>query len=591
MNDDILRYYEAEMRYLREAGKEFSEAHPDRARLLNLDRVGDRDPYVERLFEGFAFLTARLRQKLDDELPELTEGLVSLLWPHYLRMIPSLSILEMKPDLGTLQKLEELPPGIEVRSDAIGAEDTRCTYRTTQAVQLLPITVSEAGATTMHDGRSAIRIRFSIAPQARREALAAPKLRLYLNADRPVASALHLALTRQVREIQIRIPGVRDGALQPLPGGRFAPVGFAADERLWPKADNAFGGYQLLLEYFTFPEKFLFVDLFGIDLTKLPVGCDFVEIEAVLDKTYPADLRFSADNIRLFCTPIINLFNLDAEPIRVNHHETEYRVLPVLHHGRNVETYSVESIDALDHLTGERYAYVPFSTFRHRGGMLRHEAPERFFHTRVRQGAKGLFDTWVILGGHAWETIEEMPEETLSLQVTGTNGMLPRKGLREAGINELTGSAPNVSAVRNLAAPTLPLYPPTGDRFQWRVLSHLAPNFLSLMDAEVLRGALALYDWTDDELNRRRLAGIQQVTHKALRQVTGGALERGVQIAVTLDSHAFSGEGDMYLFGELLQRFFALYADMNLFTQLVLVSLPSGERISWPASKSEAAPL
>ncbi len=104
MDDAILRYYEAEMRYLGEAAKEFADAHPDRARMLNLDRVGDRDPYVERLFEGFAFLTGRLRQKLDDELPELTEGLVSLLWPHYLRMIPSLSILEMTPAPETLQR-------------------------------------------------------------------------------------------------------------------------------------------------------------------------------------------------------------------------------------------------------------------------------------------------------------------------------------------------------------------------------------------------------------------------------------------------------------------------------------------------------
>src|ERR1700761_9129784 len=105
-DDPILRYYEAEMRYLREAGKEFARAHPDRARMLNLDRIGDRDPSVERLFEGFAFLTGRLQQKLDDELPELTEGLVSLLWPHYLRLIPSLSIVELAPPHERLQKTE-----------------------------------------------------------------------------------------------------------------------------------------------------------------------------------------------------------------------------------------------------------------------------------------------------------------------------------------------------------------------------------------------------------------------------------------------------------------------------------------------------
>lgn len=95
MDDLTQRYYEAEMRYLREAGKEFAQAYPDRAAMLNLDKPGARDPYVERLFEGFAFLMGRLREKLDDDLPELTEGLVSLLWPHYLRTIPSLSVVEL----------------------------------------------------------------------------------------------------------------------------------------------------------------------------------------------------------------------------------------------------------------------------------------------------------------------------------------------------------------------------------------------------------------------------------------------------------------------------------------------------------------
>lgn len=88
MDDLTLRYYDAEMRYLLEAGEEFARAHPEQAAMLNLDKAGVRDPYVERLFEGFAFLMGRLREKLDDDLPELTEGLVSLLWPHYLRTIP-----------------------------------------------------------------------------------------------------------------------------------------------------------------------------------------------------------------------------------------------------------------------------------------------------------------------------------------------------------------------------------------------------------------------------------------------------------------------------------------------------------------------
>lgn len=123
------------------------------------------------------------------------------------------------------------------------------------------------------------------------------------------------------------------------------------------------------------------------------------------------------------------------------------------------------------------------------------------------------------------------------------------------------------------------------------MLSHLAANFLSLMNAEVLRGTLALYDWTDDELNRRRLAGILWVSEELLEEVSGGSVERGVLIEVTLDSQAFAGEGDVMLFGEMLHRFFAMYAEINLFTRLSIVSLPSQKRTLWPRSKAERSPL
>ncbi|WP_244817290.1 type VI secretion system baseplate subunit TssF [Caballeronia sp. Lep1P3] len=589
------------MRYLRESGREFARAHPDRARMLNLDRVGDRDPYVERLYEGFAFLTGRLQQKLDDELPELTEGLVSLLWPHYLRMIPSLSVVELLPLGEKHQRTEHVPAGVAIRSAPIAvAKDSgdgathrtvQCLYRTTQPVDLHPLRLTHAGPSVRHDGRSIIRLAFELDRSANRNETDLSRLRLHLSADQPTAFAMHLALTRQVHAIEWRIPEVRDGEALSLDGVRIVPAGFASEERLWPKSDAAFSGYQLLLEYFTFREKFLFVDVCGLDIQKLPERATHFELEIVLKETYPSDQRFTKDNVRLFCTPVINLFELDAEPIVIDHHETEYRVIPAGHQGEHVETYSVDAVEAFDHETAERYEYVPFATFRHRGGMLRHEAPERYFHTRVRPGMDGLHETWVIFGGNAWESMHDLPEESVSLHVTGTNGMLPRKGLREARLNELAESTPNVGGVRNLVAPTLPLYPPTGDRFQWRVLSHLAPNFLSMLNAEVLRGALALYDWTGDELNRRRLAGILHVSEELLEEVSGGAVERGVLIEVTLDSHAFSGEGDVMLFGELLHRFFELYAEINLFTKLAIVSLPSQARIEWPRSKTHRAPL
>lgn len=600
-DNDILRYYEAEMRYLREAGKEFAQAFPDRARMLNIDRIGERDPHVERLFESFAFLMGRLRHKLDDELPELTEGLVSMLWPHYLRMIPSLSILELIPSPGVLQGHETLAAGLEAVSDPVplgsqqGTGDSvECIYRTTQPVDLYPLSVAEAGTYAREDGRSVIRLRLARQAQSRQEQLKVPRLRLYLHADRPVALALYAALTAQPLAMHVRIPGYptdRPGTPQSMADLRLEPVGFGASERLWPKPDNAFGGYQLLLEYFTFPEKFMFVDLLGLDMAAIPSDVPHFDVEVVLAKPFPDDMRFSAENIRLFCTPIINLFELEVDPVTVTHHETEYRVRAMEQHGQHVEAYSVDTVRGFEAATGERFEYAPFAAFRHRGGMLRHDMPERYFHTRVRRGPSGHFDTWLVLGGHAWEQQDTLPQETLSLSVTGTNGMLPRKGLREAGISRMRGGFTNIGAVRNLTAPTLPVYPPTSDRFHWRVLSHLAPNYLSMLDAEVLRGSLALYDWTDGELNRRRIDAITDVRHRPLQKLVKGGLQRGVEIEVSLDSTRFAGDGDVELFGEMMNRFLALYATLNLYTRLVVVSQPSGKRLEWPDSKGEGAPF
>ena len=593
-DNSILRYYEAEMRYLREAGSEFARAYPDRARMLNLDRIGERDPHVERLFEGFAFLMGRLRHKLDDELPELTEGIVSMLWPHYLRMIPSLSILELQPNHGSLQQHETIEAGHEVTSNPVGENRVECGYRTTQPVDLYPLRLTDASTYAREDGRSVIRLRLEVQSQARREQLTVPRLRLYLHADRPVALALYAALTAEPLAMQVRVPGYpedRPGAPQAMPGLRLAPAGFAADERLWPKADNAFGGYQLLLEYFTFPEKFMFVDLLGLDLQAIPADATSFDVEVVLKKPYPDDMRFTGDNIRLYCTPIINLFELEADPVTATQFETEYRVHAMEQYGEYVDVYSVDAVQGFASGNGQRFEYAPFAAFRHRGGMLRHEMPERYFHTRMRQGPSGRFDTWIVLGGHVWEHQSTLRTETLSLSVTGTNGMLPRKALREAAITRMRGGFTNVTSVRNLVAPTPPVYPPTGDRFQWRVLSHLAPNYLSLLDAEILRGSLALYDWTDGELNKRRIEAITEVKHRPLQKLVKGGLERGVEIEVTLDANQFAGDGDLELFGGMLNRFLGLYATLNLYTRLVIVVQPRGKRITWSDTKGEGAPF
>ena len=262
MDNLTLRYYDAEMRYLREAGQEFAQAFPDRAAQLNLDKPGARDPYVERLFEGFAFLMGRLREKLDDDLPELTEGLVSLLWPHYLRTIPSLSIVEFQVELAQIRRSELIAAGQEVLSQPIGPQRTVCRYTTTQDLRLQPIELQALHLAHEPDGRSLLRLRFACAPAIDWSQIDLSRVPMYLNADAPLASALHQALTLNAEALYVRLPGE---AQRVALAGHFAPKGFADEDRLWPKGDSAFSGYQLLLEYFTFREKFMFVTLHGLE--------------------------------------------------------------------------------------------------------------------------------------------------------------------------------------------------------------------------------------------------------------------------------------------------------------------------------------
>ncbi|EHS4494866.1 type VI secretion system baseplate subunit TssF, partial [Escherichia coli] len=341
MDDLTLRYFDAEMRYLREAGKAFAQAHPDRAAMLDLDKVGTPDPCVERLFEGFAFSMGRLRQKIDDDLPELTESLVSMLWPHYLRTIPSLSVVALTPRLSVMKMAETVPAGLEVTSRPVGPGNTVCRYRTTRAIPLNPLAVEKVVMTTEPDGRSVLKIGFACSELADWSQVDLHRLSLYLAAEAPVSSTLHLMMTKRLAALYLRLPG-NDERIRI--DGWFSPGGFAEEDRLWPKGDSAFSGYQLLLEYFTFREKFMFVHLNGLENVSLPAGISGFDLEVVLSQPWPADLPVTDDALCLHCVPVINLFTLEADPLIINGLESEYLLRPKRLQDGYTEIYSVDAV-------------------------------------------------------------------------------------------------------------------------------------------------------------------------------------------------------------------------------------------------------
>lgn len=473
-----------------------------------------------------------------------------------------------------------------VLSQPVGPKKTVCQYRTTQPVTFNPLSVAAVNIDAEPDGRSVIRLQIKCNPQMDWSQTDLTRLSLYLSGDAPVTHALHLALTKRLASLYLRLPNsVERIRLE----GFFSPGGFADEDSLWPKGDTAFGGWQLLLEYFTFREKFMFVHLNGLEKISFPEGIDCFEIEAVLTQQWDSELPVRSENIRLHCVPVINLFTIEADPLVVNGLESEYLLRPRRLQDGHTEIYAVDAVSGSQRTRNAVYA--PFTSFRHKGGMMRRNAPERYYHTRVRRGVSGLYDTWLILGGDAWERDRLAEYETLSLKVTGTNGQLPRRALQSTLLNRCEQILQTPLDVRNLSKPTLPAYPPAEDRFHWRVLSHLGSSFLNMMaSAEVLKGTLSLYNWQDDELNYRRLDAIMDVQQHEIQRFEKGFLLRGVDIEVTLDENGFTGEGDIHLFGEMLNRFFALYADIHLFNQLTLIIQPAGKSLRWKENHNQRLP-
>ena len=596
------RYFDEEMRYLHEAGKAFARLHPEQARYLNIDSVADRDPYVERLFEGFALLTGRIREQLDDEMPQYTEALCEMLFPHFLRPIPSLSVVAFQGQAGRLREPVRLPRGTEVQSAPVGDDGVVCRFATTHDVLLQPLRLDDVALAWAPDGTSSVTLTLGFGAGVGIKDLDLGALRLFFHAEPATASAMHYFFTRRVREVKVQsgIPGrlpsgiasgfhrqltaeaEDNGESLTLRGQEWVrPGGLGPEEALLPQSERPFSGLRLLQEMLCFRPKFWCVDLLGLDRFRPQTDHGGLRVTLHFDEAFPQPQRFGKEQLRLFTSPVINLFERDGEPIRMDHRSAEYRVTPDARQREGVEVYAVTSVTGIEDATGKRHAYRSLlSPARSAGG--------RTYTAHARRGLSGGYETRLALQGVA--PVEgRLPVETLSLELLCTNGTLPREHLRERSLTRLASKSISGVEVENLTQPTLIRYPPTERQpdFYWMLLSHWSLNYRSAATPEALAGVLSLYDWTDSGANKQQIEGIRDVQWAPKERVHRGAVLRGSEVTVELDETRFADRGDAALLGLVLSRFFSTYATINSFVHLTLVLMPSGERMTWAPEGGE----
>jgi type VI secretion system protein ImpG len=600
MADDLLTYYERELSFIRQMAGEFAGKYPKIASRLLLESDKSEDPHVERLVQAFAFLAARVHHKIDDEYPEITESLLNVLYPHYLAPIPSMSIVQfvLDPEQGKLTTGFQIDKGATLYSQAVSGSP--CRFRTCYPATLWPIDVAAAHLDTLDGVRNAPRSAVAVLKLELRclgaikfAELELSQLRFYLHGESPLVHAMYEALCNDSCEVQLRDPRRNGVAPIVLSKKCVQPVGFGPTEGLLPYGPRSFLGYRLLQEYFAFPEKFLFVDLLELDrATRAGLG-DRMEVYIFLDRAPKLEQSVSKDNFRLGCAPVVNLFEQIAEPIRLSHTQTEYRVIADVRRQNATEVYSVNSAVSIAPDREETQEFQPFYSIKHAAADDQQKA---FWYTARRPSTrKGDPGTEIYISLVDLNFRPAAPAvETLTLHTTCTNrdlpGKLPFGG--DQGSFELEGAAP-LSRIRCLRKPTETLRAPLRRGTQWRIISHLSLNYLSLCEGgrEALQEILKLYDCADSSATRQQIAGLTQLSS---RQVVGRPASmpwngfcRGLEVTLQFDEEKYIGSG-VYLFASVLEKFLGLYTTLNSFTQLIAKSQQREHPIKkWPSRAGE----
>ncbi len=596
--EDLLPYYERELAFLRQHSRQFAERYPKLAAQLLLSGEGCDDPHVERMIQSFAMLTARVSKKLEDSYPQFTEALLNVLYPHYLRPFPSCSVAHFEHGAGELSSMPVILRGTELQSRPI--KGAVCKFRTAWDLELPPVVLADVEFDPMASAPSEVRLPvganalLSMSINLRGATVEAgigklKRLRVYIDAEPSVAAALRDALF--LRTLKIYVAGA-DGRWRIADKQLIGEVGYGDDEALIDMPSTAHGAYRYLTEYFCFPEKFNFFD---INIASLPSSLHG-EGRVVLHIAF-GDLRADSDmsrllqtltsqNLRLGCVPVVNLFAQRGDPIRITNRDVSY---PVVADGRRAYAYDIYSIDSVCRVRqtpqGESITeFRPFFSLRHG------ETPERNGYYWYAQRDPMLaetspgYETSLSIVDADFDPVQPKTD-VLSLKLTCTNRDLPTLmsvGLASGDLFLEGGSS--VRSIKLLRKPSQPCRFDHRRDGQWRIISHLSLNHLSLSGSGLgaFQEMLALYDLPRSASNRRQIEGLREMTQVDKTVWMSGkpfaCFVRGVEVRLTLDETSFAGSG-LDSFVRCIDRFLGLYVSLNSFIQLVVLSHRTGEEL------------
>lgn len=613
MDPRLLTLYNQELAHLREVGGEFAREYPKIAGRLTLDEFECADPYVERLLEGFAFLSARVQLKISASFPEFTQHLMEIIYPHYLAPTPSMAVVKFQPDYsqGSLVEGFKLPRGTSLRSQLGKGEQTPCEFRTAHEVTLWPIEIASVEYVSrdvasgevpeIDDVRAMLRLRLRTERGFTFDELSMDELTFFLKGTGERQMLLYEQIFSSAIGFAVRSSSRRNGWSTARGRGCIHREGYDDAQSMLPFDSRSFSGYRLVHEYFSLPERFMFFRL--SDLKQAIVDCHDSELEIMIlfdQVDRRLDGLVTEQDLDLFCAPAINLFSKNLDQIHLDDRRPRFHLVPdrtrpmdfevcrvqeVVGLGSQQEPIEIEPFYAASYVSALAECEIYFSLQR---DLRQLSKKQRAQGPRSSYVGSEVFLSLVDRKGSPFRT--EL--EHCAIKALCTNRDLPLQMPVGIGATDFTlGISAPVESIRCVAGPSRPS--PSAacldGQQAWRAINHLSLNYMSIQGPEsgrALRDLLSLYDHVASSATRRQIEGVRDVnTRQITRPVpTAGPISfgRGLEVTVSLDESAFEGSG-IFLLGAVLEQFIARYVSVNSFTETVIRSTDREEVMRWPA--------
>lgn len=592
------RYYREELDYLRQLGKLLAQEKPYLARFL-AEKEGDPD--VERLLEAFSFLSGGLRQKLEDEFPEFTHGLINMLWPNYLRPVPSMTVIEYQPEHSLKipvqicrDELVMSAPGLVSLPDNKALSDVStappvsgCHFTLARDVWLQPLHIRDVrNVSSLKEG--IIEIDFFTEGNVSPGELDLSKLTFWLgNDDDYTRHQLYLWFSERLMDAEL----VAGEQRVPQPDLWLDSAGFERGDALLPWPQNVHNGYRVLQEFFCYPESFFFFHL--RDVTPLPE--DFpvrvFTLRLHFNQPLPVDIKLRQGSLRLHCTPAVNLFVHHAEPVRPDSSMPEYPLRASQKYPESYDIFRVKSVfsKVTESSQGkQRLLWPEFEGFQHQIEYSRQREVVYWHHrTKTSLFHQGLDHAIAFVHADGSQPdSSRLDGEVLTASLVCTNRMLP-VSLHTGDICVAVNKNPAAASFSNVTRPTRPLYPVTDGDMHWSLISCMNLNYLSLLDREALIQVLRTFDLPgihhpqQARLSTQKLDAIEKMESRPIDRLFKGVPVRGLSTTLWVNPAPFVCEGEVYLLGTVLSHFFALYASINSFHCLKIINTESQESWEW----------